>query len=40
MPMKRPAMTLEEVKKTLKEHKAEVSRKYRVNEIGIFGSFV
>jgi uncharacterized protein len=40
MPMKRTAITLEEVKKILKEHKAEVSRKYRVNEIGIFGSFV
>jgi len=38
--MKRTAITLEEVKKILKEHKAEVSRKYRVNEIGIFGSFV
>jgi len=40
MPMKRTAVTLEEVKKILKEHKEEVSRKYRVNEIGIFGSFV
>jgi uncharacterized protein len=40
MPIKRTAITLEEVKKILKEHKAEVSRKYRVNEIGIFGSFV
>jgi predicted nucleotidyltransferase len=38
--MKRTAITLEEVKKILKKHKAEVSRKYRVNEIGIFGSFV
>jgi len=38
--MKRTAVTLEEVKKILKEHKEEVSRKYRVNEIGIFGSFV
>ncbi|NCO68416.1 MAG: nucleotidyltransferase [Nitrospirae bacterium CG_4_10_14_0_8_um_filter_41_23] len=38
--MKKAAITLEEVKKILKEHKAEVSRKYRVNEIGIFGSFV
>ena len=38
--MKRAASTLEEVKKILKEHKAEVSRKYKVNEIGIFGSFV
>jgi hypothetical protein len=31
--MKRTAITLEEVKKILKEHKAEVSRKYQVNEI-------
>ena len=38
--MKRAAGTLEEVKKILKDHKAEVSRKYKVNEIGIFGSFV
>jgi uncharacterized protein len=38
--MKRAAGTLEEVKKILKEHKAEVSQKYKVNEIGIFGSFV
>jgi len=40
MPIKRATSTLEEVKKILKEHKAEVSRKYKVNEIGIFGSFV
>ncbi|MCG2722511.1 MAG: nucleotidyltransferase family protein [Thermodesulfovibrionales bacterium] len=40
MPMKRAASTIEEVKKILKEHKAEVSRKYKVSEIGIFGSFV
>ncbi len=38
--MKRTASTLEEVKKILKEHKAEVSLKYRVKEIGLFGSFV
>ncbi len=38
--MKRTAITLEEAKNILKEHKAEVSREYRVNEIGIFGSFV
>jgi hypothetical protein len=31
--MKRAAGTLEEVKKILKKHKAEVSREYRVNEI-------
>lgn len=38
--MEKAAITLEEVKRILKEHKAEVSRKYRVREIGIFGSFV
>ncbi|HAK88603.1 MAG: nucleotidyltransferase [Nitrospirae bacterium GWC2_46_6] len=32
--------TLEEVKEILKEHKAEVREKYKVMEIGIFGSFV
>ncbi len=32
--------TIEEIKSILKEHKAEVSRKYKVSEIGIFGSFV
>ena len=32
--------TLEEIKEILKKHKEEVSRKYKVSEIGIFGSFV
>jgi len=32
--------TLEEIKEILKEHKEEVSRKYKVSEIGIFSSFV
>jgi predicted nucleotidyltransferase len=32
--------TLEEVKKTLKKHKEEVIREYKVKEIGIFGSLV
>jgi len=32
--------TLNEIKKTLKKHKAEVVRDYKVKEIGIFGSFV
>ena len=32
--------TLEEVKKTLKKHKEDVVRKYKVKEIGIFGSLV
>lgn len=38
--MKKSTGTLEEVKKILKEHKAEVCRKYKLSEIGIFGSFV
>jgi len=32
--------TVEEIKEILKEHKEEVSRTYKVSEIGIFGSFV
>ncbi|MBM4271153.1 MAG: nucleotidyltransferase family protein [Deltaproteobacteria bacterium] len=32
--------TIEEIKEILEEHKEEVSRKYKVREIGIFGSFV
>ena len=32
--------TVDEIKEILKEHKEEVSRKYKVSEIGIFGSFV
>jgi hypothetical protein len=32
--------TLGEVKKTIKKHKAELEEKYKVSEIGIFGSFV
>ncbi|MBF0563775.1 MAG: nucleotidyltransferase family protein [Nitrospirae bacterium] len=32
--------TLDEIKKTLEKHKAEVVRDYNVKEIGIFGSFV
>ncbi len=38
--MKQAVKSVEEVKSILKEHKAEVVRKYRVSEIGIFGSFV
>lgn len=38
--MKKTAKSIEEVKNILKEHKEEVSRKYKVSEIGIFGSFV
>lgn len=32
--------TIEEIKEILKDHREEVSRKYKVSEIGIFGSFV
>lgn len=32
--------TLNEIKKILKKHKAEVVRDYKVKEIGIFGSVV
>jgi len=38
--MKHSVKSVEEVKAILKEHKAEVVQKYRVREIGIFGSFV
>jgi predicted nucleotidyltransferase len=38
--MKQAVKSVEEVKTILKEHKAEVMQKYRVREIGIFGSFV
>jgi uncharacterized protein len=38
--MKQSVKKVEEVKAILKEHKAEVIQKYRVREIGIFGSFV
>ncbi|MCI0469338.1 MAG: nucleotidyltransferase family protein [Nitrospirae bacterium] len=32
--------TLEEIKTILGDHKAEVIQKYKVSELGIFGSFV
>lgn len=38
--MKQAVKNIEEVKAILKEHKDEVSLKYRVTEIGVFGSFV
>ena len=38
--MRKNAKSIEEIKEILKEHKEEVSRKYKVSEIGIFGSFV
>lgn len=31
---------LDEIKKILKEHKEELRRKYGVEEIGIFGSYI
>ncbi len=37
--MKQAVKSVEEVKAILREHKAEVVQKYRVREIGIFGSF-
>jgi hypothetical protein len=38
--MKRAAINLDDIKRLLKEHKKEVRRKYRVIEIGVFGSYV
>jgi predicted nucleotidyltransferase len=38
--MRKTTRSIEEIKEILKEHKEEVSRKYKVSEIGIFGSFV
>ena len=38
--MKQPVRNVEEAKAILKEHKAEVVLKYRVRQLGIFGSFV
>ncbi|MEM2029646.1 MAG: nucleotidyltransferase family protein [Thermoproteota archaeon] len=32
--------TLQEIRRILTEHKEELRRKYRVKEIGVFGSFV
>ena len=32
--------TLEELKEILREHKEELGRKFKVKEIGIFGSYV
>ena len=33
-------MTVEEIRKILREHKDELRKKYGVLEIGIFGSYV
>jgi predicted nucleotidyltransferase len=38
--MRKSVKSIEEAKAVLKEHKAQVAQKYRVSEIGIFGSFV
>lgn len=38
--MRQAVKNIDEAKAILKEHKAEVVQKYRVREIGIFGSFV
>jgi len=38
--MRKTTKSIEEIKEILKEHKEEVSRKYKVSEIGILGSFV
>ncbi|WP_324735241.1 nucleotidyltransferase family protein [Thermococcus sp. SY098] len=32
--------TLEEIERILREHKEELKRKFKVKEIGIFGSYV
>jgi hypothetical protein len=34
--MRKNAKSIEEIKEILKEHKEEVSRKYKVSEIGIY----
>lgn len=34
------ATNLEEIKKILESHKAELREKYKVKEIGVFGSYV
>jgi len=33
-------LTIDEIKKKLSEHKKEMSEKYKIREIGVFGSFV
>ena len=38
--MKHSVTSIEELKAILTEHKGEVVQKYRVRELGIFGSFV
>ena len=38
--MKKSEKTLDEVKEIIRRHKSELSERYSVKEIGIFGSFV
>jgi|SRR5208337_1574844 len=38
--MKKAVTTVDQVKAILKAHKSEVVRRYRVSQIGIFGSYV
>ena len=38
--MRQAVRNIDEAKAVLREHKAEVVEKYRVSELGIFGSFV
>lgn len=38
--MRKTTKSIEEIKEILKHHKEEVNRKYKVSELGIFGSFV
>ncbi len=40
MSRKRAVQTVDEVKEILQKHKSEITQKYKVKEIGIFGSFV
>ncbi|MFN3395211.1 MAG: nucleotidyltransferase family protein [Thermodesulfovibrionales bacterium] len=40
MGRKKAVATLEEVKEILIEHKSELIEKYKIKELGIFGSFV
>ena len=37
--MKKATKSAEEIRGILREHKAELSQKYKVSEIGMFGSF-
>lgn len=40
MGRKKAVRTVEEVREILQKHKEEIAQKYKVKEIGIFGSFV